>query len=49
MRIFYAGDIHGSERLWRKFLNAAAFYEADVLVLGGDLTGKILVPLVELR
>ncbi len=49
MRIFYAGDIHGSERLWRKFLNAAAFYEAEVLVLGGDLTGKILVPLVELR
>ena len=23
-----------------KFLNAAAFYEADVLILGGDLTGK---------
>jgi Icc-related predicted phosphoesterase len=49
VRIFYAGDVHGSERLWRKFLNAAAFYEAEVLVLGGDLTGKILVPLVELR
>jgi Icc-related predicted phosphoesterase len=49
VRIFYAGDVHGSERLWRKFLNAAAFYEADVLILGGDLTGKILVPLVEFR
>ena len=47
MRIYYAGDIHGSERCWRKFLNAAAFYEADVLVLGGDLTGKALVPIVE--
>src|SRR5579884_1718123 len=36
MRIYYAGDIHGSEKCWRKFLNAAAFYEADVLILGGD-------------
>lgn len=47
MRIYYAGDVHGSERCWRKFLNAGAFYEADVLVLGGDLTGKMLVPIVE--
>ena len=46
MRIYYAGDIHGSEKCWRKFLNAAEFYEADVLVLGGDLTGKALVPVV---
>jgi Icc-related predicted phosphoesterase len=47
MRIYYAGDIHGSEKCWRKFLNAAAFYEADALILGGDLTGKALVPIVE--
>jgi uncharacterized protein len=45
--LFYAADMHGSERVWRKFLNAAAFYEADVLILGGDITGKILVPVVE--
>jgi len=49
VRLYYAGDIHGSEKCWRKFLNAAAFYEANVLVLGGDLTGKALVPLVERR
>ena len=47
MRIYYAGDIHGSELCWRKFLAAAGFYEADVLVLGGDLTGKALVPIVD--
>lgn len=47
MRIFYTGDIHGSERCFRKFLNAAAFYEADALVLGGDITGKVLTPVVE--
>lgn len=49
MRLYYAGDIHGSEKCWRKFLNAADFYEADVLILGGDITGKALVPLVELQ
>jgi Icc-related predicted phosphoesterase len=47
VRIFYASDIHGSDRCWRKFLNAASFYSADALVLGADLTGKAIVPLVE--
>ena len=47
-RIFFATDIHGSDICWRKFLNAGKFYEADVLVLGGDMTGKALVPIVEI-
>lgn len=47
LRIYYASDIHGSERLWRKFLNAAKVYEAPVIVMGGDVTGKAIVPLVE--
>lgn len=46
-RLYYASDIHGSEVLWRKFLNAAGAYKADVLVMGGDVTGKVVVPLVE--
>lgn len=46
VRLFYASDIHGTEVLWRKFLNAAKTYEADVLVMGGDLTGKAVIPLV---
>jgi Icc-related predicted phosphoesterase len=45
MKIFFASDIHGSEICWRKFLNAAAFYKADMVVLGGDVTGKIMVPI----
>jgi len=45
MKVFFATDIHGSEICWRKFLNAAAFYKADVVVLGGDVTGKIMVPI----
>jgi uncharacterized protein len=47
VRLYYASDIHGSEVLWRKFLNAAAGYRAGVLVMGGDVTGKVVVPLVE--
>ncbi|MFN2489316.1 MAG: metallophosphoesterase [Actinomycetota bacterium] len=47
MRLYYASDVHGSEKLWRKFVNAASFYGADVLIMGGDLTGKVMVPLVE--
>ena len=47
MRLYYASDVHGSEKLWRKFLNAGSFYEAEILIMGGDLTGKVMVPLVE--
>ena len=44
MRVYFATDIHGSEVCWRKFLNAGRFYQADVLILGGDVTGKAVVP-----
>jgi len=46
-RIFFATDIHGSEVSFRKFVNAGKFYEADVLILGGDVAGKLLVPIVK--
>lgn len=46
-RIFFTTDVHGSERCFRKFLNAAKVYKADCLILGGDITGKVLIPIVE--
>ncbi len=46
-KIFFATDLHGSEMCWRKFLNAGRFYEADVLICGGDMTGKAIVPIVQ--
>ena len=46
-RIFFATDLHGSELCWRKFLNAAKFYEAEVLICGGDMTGKAMIPIIE--
>src|SRR6266700_1950768 len=45
LRVFFATDVHGSDRCFRKFLAAASSYDADVLVLGGDIAGKGLVPI----
>jgi Icc-related predicted phosphoesterase len=47
--IYYASDVHGSNRCFRKFLNAAKFYKANVLVMGGDILGKAIVFLEEAR
>jgi len=47
LKLFFATDVHGSETTFRKWLNAAQHYGADVLLMGGDLTGKMLVPIVE--
>lgn len=47
LTLFYVADLHGSEKCFRKFLAAARVYEADVIILGGDITGKAFVPLVE--
>ena len=46
MRIFFATDVHGSETCWRKFLNSGTHYNADAIILGGDMTGKALVPVI---
>jgi Icc-related predicted phosphoesterase len=46
-RLYFVTDIHGSDVCFRKFINAARFYKADVLVLGGDITGKLIIPIVE--
>jgi len=46
MKLYFATDIHGSEKCWKKFINASKFYEADVLILGGDMTGKAIIPII---
>jgi Icc-related predicted phosphoesterase len=47
VRVFFSTDVHGSEVCWKKFLNAGQHYKADVVILGGDMTGKALVPIVD--
>ncbi|MGV1049799.1 MAG: metallophosphoesterase family protein [Solirubrobacterales bacterium] len=46
MRLYFVSDIHGSQTCWLKFLGSAKFYEADTIVVGGDITGKFVVPIV---
>ena len=46
-RLFFATDIHGSEKAYIKFLNAASFYKTQILIMGGDITGKMIVPLIQ--
>jgi Icc-related predicted phosphoesterase len=46
-RLFYATDLHGSERTFRKFINAGKFYDVQVLVMGGDIQGKLMIPIIK--
>jgi len=46
-KILFATDMHGSEGTWRKFLNASAMLKVNVAICGGDLTGKMIVPIIE--
>lgn len=45
-RILFASDFHGSEAFFRKFLGAALQYQANTLVVGGDVTGKAMIPII---
>ena len=45
--IFFASDLHGSTVCFRKFVNGAKFYDANCLVMGGDLTGKAVMPVAK--
>ncbi len=42
-RVYFASDIHGSQKCFNKFINAGKFYEADAIILGGDITGKSIL------
>lgn len=47
MRLYATCDLHGSDRCFRKFLNAADHYKADVILINGDITGKAVVPIIQ--
>lgn len=46
LKIFYSADVHGSDVAFRKWVNAVKVFKPDVLIMGGDLTGKFVVPIV---
>ena len=47
LKLFFATDVHGSGLVFRKFVNAGKFYGSEHLILGGDITGKLLIPIIE--
>jgi len=47
VRIYFCSDIHASRKCWKKFLNSWKFYDADHIIVGGDITGKFVVPVIE--
>jgi len=46
-RLFFATDLHGSDVCFRKFMNAPRYYQTNTLILGGDLTGKLVTPIIK--
>ncbi len=49
MKLFYCADIHAAESTFRKFTNAGKFYGVDMVIYGGDFTGKMVVPIIKDR
>lgn len=47
LRLFFTTDLHGSEGCFFKFLNASKVYKASVIIVGGDITGKMIIPIIQ--
>ncbi len=45
-RLYFVSDLHGSSKCFRKFINAGPIYNADVMILGGDIAGKAIQSIV---
>src|SRR5712692_7376407 len=48
LRCYMCSDLHAANRTYRKLLNAIKMnvYEAQVVLIAGDLTGKAIVPII---
>ena len=49
LRCYMCSDLHAANRTYRKLLNAINMnvYEAQVVLIAGDLTGKAIVPIIK--
>ncbi len=49
LRCYLCSDLHAANRTYRKLLNAIKMnvYEAQVVLIAGDLTGKAIVPIIK--
>jgi len=48
-RLLFSTDLHGSSLVYRKFLKSLLTYKAHIGIIGGDLTGKMLIPIIEME
>lgn len=48
VRILFTSDLHASYMAFKKFINAAKLYKVDALIIGGDIAGKTLMPIIDL-
>jgi len=48
VRLLVVADLHGSDIVLNKTVNAAKFYGVRNIVIAGDLTGKLLVPIIKM-
>ncbi len=46
-RILFATDLHGSNTVFKKMLSLGKSIQAEVLIMGGDVAGKILIPIID--
>lgn len=46
-KILFASDLHGSNLVFRKLLSTAITNEVDALIIGGDLSGKTVTPIIK--
>ncbi len=46
MKILFATDLHGSQLTFSKLIRVLDLWSPDALVLGGDVAGKGLVPIL---
>lgn len=46
-RLFFATDLHGSEVCFKKLMSTPAAYSTSTVIMGGDCTGKMLIPIIE--
>lgn len=48
-KILFFTDVHGSEIVLRKALNATIIYKVNILIHGGNISGKYIVPVFKIN
>jgi Icc-related predicted phosphoesterase len=48
LRILFSSDLHASYTVVKKFINAGKIYKVNALIIGGDIAGKTLIPIIDL-